>query len=56
MWIIDFGVDRPEAEAALFEAPFAHVLEHVKPSRDGNKRVAYRERWWIHAEPRPAMR
>ncbi len=25
MWIIDFGVDMPEAEAALYEAPFEYV-------------------------------
>jgi type II restriction/modification system DNA methylase subunit YeeA len=56
MWIIDFGVEMPEKEAALYEAPFQHVLEHVKPERDENRRAAYRERWWIHVEPRPAMR
>jgi type II restriction/modification system DNA methylase subunit YeeA len=56
MWIIDFGVDMPEDEAALYEAPFEHVLKHVRPKRLKNKRAAYRERWWIHAEPRPAMR
>jgi hypothetical protein len=56
MWIIDFGVDMPEGEAALYEAPFQHVLQHVKPMRDKNRRAAYRERWCIHAEPRPAMR
>jgi hypothetical protein len=22
MWIVDFGLDMPESEAALFEAPF----------------------------------
>jgi len=56
MWIIDFGVDMPESEAALYEAPFEHVVKHVKPTRLTNKRAAYRERWWIHVEPRPAMR
>ena len=56
MWIIDFGVDMPEQEAALYEVPFEYVLEHVKPTRMKNKRAAYRERWWIHVESRPAMR
>ena len=56
MWIIDFGYDMTEQEAAKYELPFQHVLEHVKPDRDRNKRQAYREKWWIHAEPRPAMR
>jgi type II restriction/modification system DNA methylase subunit YeeA len=56
MWIIDFGVDMPEKVAALYEAPFQYILKHVKPERDKNRRAAYRERWWIHVEPRPAMR
>lgn len=56
MWIIDFGVSLSETAAALYEAPYEHVKGHVKPMRAGNKRAAYRDLWWIHAEPRPAMR
>jgi len=56
MYIIDFGVDMPEKEAALYEAPFEYVRKHVKPERDKNRRESYREKWWIHVEPRPAMR
>ncbi len=56
MWIVDFGVSMPEAVAALYEAPYEHVRRHVKPMREGNKRASYRDLWWIHAEPRPAMR
>lgn len=56
MSIIDFGVDMPLEQAALYEAPFSHVETHVKPERDGNRRAAYRERWWLHMEARPAMR
>src|SRR3712207_8590230 len=37
-WIVDFGVGMPEQEAALDEAPFEHVREHVKPVREGNRR------------------
>ncbi|ODU38812.1 MAG: hypothetical protein ABT03_08455 [Comamonas sp. SCN 67-35] len=55
-WIIDFGVDMSEGDAALFETPFAHVARHVKPLRDQNKRKSYRERWWLMAEPIPKMR
>ena len=33
MWIIDFGVGTPEEEAALYEMPFEHIREHVKPVR-----------------------
>lgn len=55
-WIIDFGVDMSEGEAALYEAPFEYIRWLVKPERDKNRRASYRERWWIHVEPRPAMR
>ena len=56
MSIIDFGVDLPEAEAALYEMPFEYVKQHVKLERDKNKRESYRNKWWIHVEPRPALR
>lgn len=55
-WIIDFGTDMTEREAALYEAPFAHVRKHVKPERAAQRRDAYRSRWWIHAEARPGLR
>ena len=44
-----------EAEAALFQAPFEHVLKHVKPVRRENRRELYRTFWWRHVEPRPGM-
>lgn len=56
MWIIDFGVDMPMSEAALYEAPFEYVRKVVKPFRDQVRREAYRSRWWLHAEPIPGMR
>ncbi len=55
-WIIDFGVDLPLPEAALYEAPFEYVNEHVRPERVTNKRKVYAENWWLHMEPRPGMR
>ena len=55
-WIIDFGVDRPDSDAALYEAPFQHALQHVKPTREGNRREAYRQNWWIYGESRPGLR
>ena len=54
-WIVDFGWDMSEAEAALYEAPFAHVKEHVWPMRQRNRREAYRVNWWRHVEPRQGM-
>ena len=56
VWIVDFGTDMPEAEAALYEAPFEHVQTEVKPKRAGNRRESYRERWWLHVEPRSGLR
>jgi type II restriction/modification system DNA methylase subunit YeeA len=55
-WIVDFGVDLPEAEAMLYEAPFEHVLRNVKPLRLGLRRESYREFWWRHAEARRSLR
>ena len=54
-WIIDFGPAMSEQEAALFEAPFSHVVDKVRPARLQNRRRSRRERWWIHGEARPNM-
>ena len=56
MWIIDFGLDMSEAEAALYEAPFEYVKQHVQPLRVKVRRPRYRDRWWLHAEAIPGMR
>ncbi len=55
-WIVDFGTTMSAADAALFEAPFEYVTQHVKPEREKNNREAYRKYWWRHAEARPGMR
>ena len=54
-WIVDFGGDMSEVDAALYEAPFAHVLEHVKPARLEKRRERHRRYWWRHGETRPGM-
>jgi type II restriction/modification system DNA methylase subunit YeeA len=56
MFIIDFGTDMSEANAALYEKPFEYLREHVHSQRQKNNRESYRLKWWIHGEPRPAMR
>jgi type II restriction/modification system DNA methylase subunit YeeA len=56
MFIIDFGTEMTEADAALFEMPFEYVRAHVRPLRKKNKRDSYRTKWWIHGEPRPDLR
>ncbi len=55
-WIVDFGHNLSEREAALYEMPFEYVRGHVKPLRDTNRRKHTRERWWIHGEARPGLR
>ena len=54
-WIVDFGWDMVQEEAALYEAPFQHAKEHVYPMRRRNRRESYRENWWRHVEPRQGM-
>ena len=55
-WIVDFGCELSEAEAALYEIPFAKVLNDVKPTREGLNREGHRKLWWRHGEARPGMR
>ena len=56
MWIIDFGNDMPQKQAEQYLAPFEYVRQHVKPEREKNARDWYREEWWLHYAPRPALR
>lgn len=56
MYIVDFGVNMSEEEAARYEAPFEYVRQKVKPKRELNKREAYAKRWWLHVEPRTGLR
>ena len=56
MWIVDFGCDTSRECAAEYEAPFGFVEKYVYPERRKNRRATYAARWWIHVEPRPAMR
>ncbi len=45
-WVIDFGIDINESEAALYEAPFSYVVRHVKPERDKNNDPSRKKNWW----------
>jgi len=56
IWIIDFGLKTTQKQAAMYEAPFEFLREHVYPERQKNRREAYRKRWWLHVEARPGMR
>ena len=56
MLVIDlFGLTAEEVRAR-FPAVYQWVYERVKPERDQNNRASYRNNWWIHGEPRAALR
>lgn len=55
-WVIDYGTSTDEASAALYEKPFAHVVEHVKPMRLEVRRDGHRNNWWRHGETRAGFR
>jgi hypothetical protein len=55
-WIIDFGNDLPEAQAALYEAPFTYVVHHIKPERVEKSEPALRDYWWRFGRPRVELR
>jgi hypothetical protein len=54
-WIVDFA-ESTESVAALFEAPFGHVLREVRPERALVARERRRRIWWQFNETAPGMR
>jgi type II restriction/modification system DNA methylase subunit YeeA len=55
-WIIDFGPNMTESEAALYEAPFEYLARTVKERRLKNvDRDNSNVRWWLFQRPRPEM-
>ena len=55
-WIVDFGWEMGEGDAALYESPFQHIREHVHPMRQRNRIEEHRLRWWRHLRPRQELR
>ncbi len=55
-WVIDFGPTMTEEGAMLYEAPFSHLVEQVKPVRLTNNRKSRALYWWRHGETRPGLR
>jgi hypothetical protein len=53
-WIVDFGTDRDETQAALYEGPFGLVRQRVKAQRDTSRSTI--DQWWRHERPRVEMR
>ncbi len=54
-WIVDFGWEMSQAEAALYESPFTYVAENVWPTRQKNRDKKLRDFWWRHERLRPVM-
>jgi len=54
-WIVDFA-ECTESVAALFEAPFGHVLREVRPERALVARERRKRIWWQFNETAPGMR
>jgi hypothetical protein len=56
LWIVDFGCDRTETDAAGYEAPFQLIKNLVYPERSGIRQAAEAEIWWLHNRSRGEMR
>ena len=56
MWIIDFGINRTEEEAALYEEPFEYIRANVKPQRIRNRMQWRATNWWLHGYLATEMR
>ncbi|HZW08777.1 MAG TPA: DNA methyltransferase [Phycisphaerales bacterium] len=56
LWIVEFAPTMTKDDAALYERPFEYVERVVYPERRHNRRDSYRDKWWIHQEPRADRR
>jgi len=55
-WVIDFfGLSEVDAKSH-YPALYQHLLVHVKPERDQNRRDTRRKNWWLFGENAPKMR
>lgn len=55
-WVIDFGCDASELDAALYEAPFAITYERVLPHRRNVRNPREQKLWWVFSRALPALR
>ena len=53
-WLVDFGT-MPESDAQLYNLPYQHCLNYVKPVRDKNRREHRRLNWWLLNDATPAL-
>jgi hypothetical protein len=55
LYVIDFSFRTQDEARRANPAAFQHVLDHVKPERDHNKRPSIRDNWWRFAWERPVL-
>jgi hypothetical protein len=55
LYVIDFSFRTQDEARRANLAAFQHVLDHVKPERDHNKRPSIRDNWWRFAWERPVL-
>ncbi|MEO7916375.1 MAG: DNA methyltransferase [Dokdonella sp.] len=55
-WIVDYGTDTTQTEAARYALPYAHVDERVRPKRVGKREERTNTQWWIFQWARPLLR
>ncbi len=55
-YLIDFSFMTEKDAAAANPAAFQHVLTHVKPERDQNRRAVLKRLWWRFGWERPILR
>jgi len=56
VYVIDLYGMSTEETRERFPQVYQHVLQHVKPERDQNKRESRKRNWWIFGEPNPKIR
>ena len=55
-FIIDYGADMEESQAAFYAEPFAYARIHIQPTRVGKREARTNEMWWLFQWARPVMR
>ena len=56
VWIVDFGVDTSEQDAAFYEKPFEYVRKNVKRAmRDKVRRENHQKYWWRFGETKSRL-
>jgi SAM-dependent methyltransferase len=56
LMVIDLFGLTPAAIRADYPEVYQHIATNVKPDRDKNRRIGFRERWWQFGEPRKMLR